>query len=218
MIYISVNKNSCSISKNFHHRTKRCLSILRGIYFLKLLKELSDFLSILDGKEGSQEFNKIFTLFVDMESSRYLNPRDPIPQSDGIRRLLQQFPDGTFKQIVRCSKLNFARIVDFIKDDPIFTNRSLFSQYSVEIQLMVTLNRLGCDGNGASVGALGRMFGISYGTTVHNFTNRVFRALYNRRDQIIFWPNEGIFLTCLCYVALCDWSGFVALLWSKNGG
>jgi hypothetical protein len=57
-------------------------------------------LLILDGKEGSQEFNEIFTLFVDMESSCYLNPRDPIPQSDGIRRLLQQFPDGTFKQIV----------------------------------------------------------------------------------------------------------------------
>ena len=181
---------------------------------LKAFKRIIRLL-ILDGKEGSQEFNEIFTLFVDMESSRYLNPRDPIPQSDGIRRLLQQFPDGTFKQIVRCSKPNFARIVDLIKDDPILTNRSLFSQYSVEIQLMVTLNRLGCDGNGASVGALGRMFGISYGT-VHNFTNRVFRALYNRRDQIIFWPNEGIFsyLLMLCsFICLL----FTRILFPKGG-
>jgi uncharacterized protein GlcG (DUF336 family) len=104
---------------------------------------------------------------------------------------------------------------NFIKDDPIFSNNSLLSQYSVEIQVMVTLNRLGCDGNGASVGALGRMFGISYGT-VHNFTNRVFRALYNRRDQIIFWPNEGIFsyLLMLCsFICLL----FTRILFRKGG-
>jgi hypothetical protein len=81
--------------------------------------------------------------------------------------------------------------VVLIKDDPIFSNNSLLSQYSVEIQVMVTLNRLGCDGNGASIGALGRIFGISTGTVI-NFTNRVFRVLYNLRDQIIFRPNEGI--------------------------
>ena len=60
---------------------------------------------------------------------------------------------------------------------------------------MVILNRLGCDGNGASIGALGRIFGISTGTVI-NFTHRVFRALYHTTfeiDQIIFWPNEGIF-------------------------
>ena len=149
----------------------------------------------MDGKEGTDEFNEILTLFMDMESSRFLNARDPIPQSDGVRNLLHQFPDNTFKQIVRCSKTNFARIVEYIKDDPVFSNNALVSQYSVEIQVMVVLNRLGCDGNGASVGALGRMFGISTGS-VHNFTNRVFRALYNLRDQIIFWPNAGRFHTC----------------------
>ena len=58
---------------------------------------------------------------------------------------------------------------------------------------MVTLNRFGCDGNGASIGALGCILGIFTGTVI-NFTNRVFWALYNLRDQIIFWPNEGIFL------------------------
>ena len=158
---------------------------------LKSLKRIIKLL-ILDGNEGTADFNEIIALYFDMESCRYLNSRDPIPQSDGIRNLLHQFPDNTFKQIVRCSKTNFARIVVLIKDDPIFSNNSLLSQYSVEIQVMVTLNRLGCDGNGASIGALGRIFGISTGTVI-NFTNRVFRALYNLRDQIIFWPNEGIF-------------------------
>ena len=161
---------------------------------LKGLKRVIQFL-IMDGKEGTADFNEIFTLYCDMESCRFLNARDPIPQSDGIRNLLHQFPDNTFKQIVRCSKSNFARIVELIKDDPVFSNNSLITQYPVEIQVMVTLNRLGCDGNGASIGALGRMFGISTGT-VHNFTNRVFRALYNLRDQIISWPNAGNCLTC----------------------
>ena len=81
--------------------------------------------------------------------------------------------------------------MDLIKDDPIFSNNSFLNQYSVKIQVMVTLNCLGCDGNGASIGALGCILGIFTGSVI-NFTNRVFRALYNPRDQIIFWPNEGI--------------------------
>ncbi len=149
----------------------------------------------MDGKEeGTEDFNEIIALYSDMGSCRYLNTRDPIPQSDGIRNLLQQFPDHTLKQIVRCNKTNFARIVDFIKDDPIFSNNSLLSQYFVEIhQVMVSLNRLGCDGNKASIGALGRIFGNSTGTVI-NFTNRIFWGLKNLRDQIIFSPNEGFFL------------------------
>ena len=147
-------------------------------------------LLILDGKEDTDDFCEVMELFNNLQSCRYLSPRESIPQSSGLRNLLHQFPDNTFKQMVRCSKENFARIADLIKNDPIFHNRSPCSQYSVEIQLMVTLNRLGCDGNGASLGALSRMFGISHGA-VNNFCNRVFRALYNRRDEIIYWPNQS---------------------------
>ena len=82
---------------------------------LKSLKRIIKLL-ILDGKEGTDDFNEILALYFDMESCRYLNTRDPIPQSNGIRNLLHQFPDNTFfKQIVRCSKTNFARIVVLIK-------------------------------------------------------------------------------------------------------
>ena len=172
----------------------------------------------MDGKEGTDEFNEILTLFADMESSRFLYARDPIPQSDGVRNLLHQFPDNTFKQIVRCRKTNFARIVEYIK---YFLTTLLFL---VEIQGMVVLNRLGCDRNGASVGALGRMFGISTGS-VHNFTNRVFRALYNLRDQIIFWPNAGSFsyllsivLYLLCLVFTTDQRRDISHRFATNHG
>ena len=80
--------------------------------------------------------------------------------------------------------------MDLIKDDPIFSNNSLLSQYSVEIQVMVTLNRFGCDGNGASIGALGCILGIFTGTVI-NFTNRVFRALYNLRTCSYYLTNHA---------------------------
>lgn len=102
--------------------------------FKRILKIL-----ILDGKEDTADFREILASFYDIQACRYLNPREPIPQSDGLRNLLHHFPDNTFKQMVRCSKENFVRIIDLIKDDPVFHNNSLFSQYSVEIQLMVTL-------------------------------------------------------------------------------
>ena len=118
---------------------------LRGIsYLLKLLAT--------DGLEDTPEFQHLLGLHEAISSVRYMNPRDDIPQSRGIQELLHLFPDNTFKQMVRCSKANFARLVDFIKDDQVFRNNALFPQMRVEIQLVIVLNRLGCDGGGASVG------------------------------------------------------------------
>ena len=138
--------------------------------------------------KGKEDFNEIIALYFDID----------IKLIQGIQFLnlivFAIFYIG-FRTILSSSKTNFAKIVNLIKDDPIFPNNSLLSQYSVEIQVIVTLNHLGCDGNGASIGALGvYIVGISTGTVIINLTNnRVFWALYNLRDQIIFWPYEGIF-------------------------
>ncbi len=71
--------------------------------FLKALKRIIKLLVLNNSREGTKDFNEIIPLCFDMESCRYylINTRDdPIPQSDGIRNLLHQFPDHTFKQIV----------------------------------------------------------------------------------------------------------------------
>ena len=68
------------------------------------------------------------------------------------------------------------------------------------------------------------VFGISTGS-VHNFTNRVFRALYNLRDQIIFWPNAGSFsyllsivLYLLCLVFTTDHRRDISHRFATNHG
>ena len=55
-------------------------------------------------------------------------------------------------------------------------NQSRNSQREVWIQLLVALERLGCEGNGASVGRIARAAGISTGA-VTLYTQRVVKAL-----------------------------------------
>ena len=57
------------------------------------------------------------------------------------------------------------------------------------MQLQVVLQRLGCDGNGVSVGRMARLAVFSVGT-VCKFTDRVFTALLRLRKRVISWPKE----------------------------
>ena len=102
--------------------------------------------------KGKEDFNEIIALYFDID----------IKLIQGRIQFLNLIVFAIFyigfRTILSSSKTNFAKIVDLIKDDPIFPNNSLLSQYSVEIQVIVTLNHLGCDGNGASIGALGRIY------------------------------------------------------------
>jgi hypothetical protein len=60
----------------------------------------------------------------------------------------------------------------------------------VWIQLMVVLQRLGCCGNGNSVGVRARTAGVGNGT-VCMFTDRVFKALLSKKDDVIAWPDAA---------------------------
>jgi hypothetical protein len=86
------------------------------------------------------------------------------------------------------NKATFVRLVSLIADHEVFQNNSRNPQKPVWIQLMVVLQRLGCNGNGSSIGSNARYAGIGNGT-VCKFTDRVFYALISKKDDIIKWPN-----------------------------
>jgi len=85
-------------------------------------------------------------------------------------------------------KLSFERLLGMICNDPIFQSGNKKKQAPVWIQLLVVLTRLGCYGNGASVGRIGMTSGFSYGSVCH-FTRRVFHAILKMRRNVIRWPD-----------------------------
>jgi hypothetical protein len=54
----------------------------------------------------------------------------------------------------------------------------------------VVLKRLGCEGNGVSVGIVSRFSGVSTGTVV-KYSERVITAIYDIGHQLIQWPDEN---------------------------
>lgn len=81
-----------------------------------------------------------------------------------------------FRDILRVNPTTFDKIVDKIKDDPVFFNNSNNAQLPVEEQLAITLYRFGHDGNGASQAELARWAGGGKGA-VSLHTKRVMTAI-----------------------------------------
>ncbi|KAL3679682.1 hypothetical protein R1sor_022638 [Riccia sorocarpa] len=69
----------------------------------------------------------------------------------------------------------------------VFHNNSPYPQ-SVCVQLAVTLDRFGHEGNGASLNRIMLMWGVSHGSMV-NYTNRVMTALESAIGHEIAWPD-----------------------------
>jgi hypothetical protein len=98
-----------------------------------------------------------------------------------------QFSDREFKVIARSDKSSFIRLVEMIEDHPVFDRSSRHKQSPVWLQLVVVLNRLGCDGNGTSIQRTAILNGISYGS-VKKFTERVFTAIRSLEAKYVYWP------------------------------
>ena len=156
----------------------------------KLLQQLNRALKylILYGEEESEDFQELLEIIAILPQTRNLNPRNVVPKSDGIISIFWDFPASEFRQLVRCDHVSFIRIAAKIGRHPIFQNNSNTPQEKVWIQLFVALNRLGCDGNGASLGRVARLSGIGHGT-VHLYTSRVITALMSFKDELVRWPN-----------------------------
>lgn len=120
---------------------------------VKLINELEYALMLLaaDGKECTSDFQEILDIRYRLEQTRCLNKIHRIPKSEGLERLMLTFPDRTFRIIARCSKNSFARLVSELENHPIFSMECRHKQKPVWLQVLITLNRVGTDGNASSI-------------------------------------------------------------------
>ena len=88
----------------------------------------------------------------------------------------------------RMDQILFLKLLQKIEDNGVFHNESVAPQELVWVQLAVALNRLGCYGNGTSIGRVARFSGISNGS-VWNYTRRVITAILSLTDDYIYWPD-----------------------------
>jgi len=156
----------------------------------KLIRELESTIRVMaaNDAEETRDFEEVAEAVVELEANRYLDTRVYLRKNKDLCDLLWHFSDFDFRQQVRMNKPSFLRLVELIKEDQIFSNDALYKQAPVWMQLMVTIQVLGLDGTGASVGRAARTSGFGHGTVV-KFKNRIFAALLRLKKRFISWPD-----------------------------
>ena len=86
--------------------------------------------------------------------------------------------------MLRVSPFVFEFLLDLIKDHKVFHNNSNVPQTPVDVQLAVTLYRMGRFGNGACLEDVACHAGYSEGA-IEDFTNRCFEAIESLHDIFI---------------------------------
>lgn len=93
---------------------------------------------------------------------RYLSPRDEVCKAPlNLTWLFVALDGDRFRQQLRVTRASFEFIKNEIKDHPIYHYDPRKPQTDLTIQMVVALERLGMNGNGASVGRLSRYAGVS---------------------------------------------------------
>ncbi|KAA1125554.1 hypothetical protein PGTUg99_019016 [Puccinia graminis f. sp. tritici] len=126
-----------------------------------------------------------------IQGRRYLGPRQKIEKAPDMHDfILNRMQDNRFKQFFRMTRASFLKLCAQVEDNPIFHNNSNHPQRPVIEQMMVTLNRLGCYGNGVAIGMLATCYRIGDGT-VELYTNRCILAILSLRSQLLTWPEPA---------------------------
>ena len=98
--------------------------------------------------------------------------------------------EDRFRQEIRMSRSAFDRLLDLIQLHNAYHNNSSHAQYPVQLQLLLTLYRLGCFGNGVSTGKVARRFGVSEGAA-RLFTHRTIVAILSPEKSLVCWPSSA---------------------------
>lgn len=104
--------------------------------------------------------------------------------------VLPNISDERFKMMVRVNREQFHEIISRIDSNPIF-NCGPNLQFPVAVQLALTLYRLGAYADGASLVRIAALFGVGDGGTVEKITKRVLNAIFNLRNECLYWPTAG---------------------------
>lgn len=143
-----------------------------------------------DDSENEGSLNMLLEMKHQVLAHRYIYPSLKIPKTTAVRDLIWLLPPDEFKQAARLTKESFQALTVILETHPVFQNNSRNPQEDVWVQTLATLERLGCSGNGASLGRISRSLGISVGA-VCKYTDRVIEALLSMKSQYIRWPKAG---------------------------
>jgi hypothetical protein len=145
----------------------------------KLLAEVESLLEVmvLFGNESCKDFSDFMELKFTLSAFRYLNLRKHLVKNRSMNDMFLQYGPRDFKQVARMDVRSFERLVEMISNDQIFHSENKNKkQAPAWIQMLVVLTRLGCYGNGASVGRIGLTSGFSLGSVCH-FTRSIFHVI-----------------------------------------
>ena len=122
----------------------------------KLLREVDMVAETLtvNGLHETKDFKEMLELKATLLAFRFLNLRKHLARSRTLNDALMHYSSNDFRQLARMDKTSSLRLLELIQADPIFQNRSRHKQAPVWMQLLVVMTRLGCYGNGASLGRI----------------------------------------------------------------
>lgn len=139
-------------------------------------------------EEAMENFQQTMEFISLIENTRYLRERPPVPKQGNINLAWDFAADSShhqrFLNMLHISPFVFEKLLSLIEDHEVFQSDSNHGQAPVELQLAVTLYRMGRYGNGASVEDIARVAGCSEGS-VNNFTNRCFKAILSLHNQFV---------------------------------
>lgn len=121
---------------------------------------------------------------------RYHESREKMPHKypfdiDDVLRLRPY----DFRAALRTTPACFQALLNLIGDHPVFQSTSRNKPPPPEHQLAITLERLGSNGNGASVSRLARYYKVSLGAVI-NCTRRVLTAIKDCAKGHLAWPSK----------------------------
>ncbi|KLO13912.1 hypothetical protein SCHPADRAFT_827310 [Schizopora paradoxa] len=144
--------------------------LLRSYMIYTALRDLANPPYEQDPDEVSRQLIADIETFRTLRSTRYLAPRIPVQKCGNILVAFEYAQDEAmhprFCRMLRCQPRSFQILHTLIKNHPVFQNKSNNPQTPVDIQLAITLYRMGRFGNGASVGDISCNTGFSEGSEV----------------------------------------------------
>ncbi|KAJ3263211.1 hypothetical protein HDU77_011072 [Chytriomyces hyalinus] len=129
-------------------------------------------------------------LMAALESSRYSVPRQRAAANilPNGRELFDLLPEQQFKEEFMLSKPQFMHLFSLIEHHPVFQSAGRKPQTDPFLQLLITLNRIGFQGNAAAYRKTGRFSTVSVGS-LGGYTKRVFTAIMSLEDESLQYAN-----------------------------
>jgi hypothetical protein len=128
-------------------------------------------------------------LFENLKHQRYFfSSRSLISKSIWIASVLFNLSETRFRSYVKMNRYSFKHVVNLIRQNVAFQNKSTCSQVSVKNQLQYALYRLKHDDSFSEFVFIATFWKVSK-NLIFNFTKRVVETLCRLKDTYIKWSN-----------------------------